>query len=534
MLASWKLERGTTLGSLEQLLASRSLVGALQTMWSLRVLNIMGAVLVALAIISPLGGQSSLQMLRMEDIPTVSQPHVAYLNTGKESYSEFFSGTYYHFALATMNTMYSSSITAPASVKNSTVDLWGNVKIPYLSRLGSPVEQDGWQNATLEADFRKYSSLIGIPVSGLSASANMSFTMETSYLDLDCYRVTDEGGQNTQVKNISSYLNASSSGEYWGTEAGSTFIIAMDGLRERSYRSAWNIWEESANKTNLTYPRRTLLFRSRAVLNDVGTRLTDAYCRISTVYVEAAVRCTGLLCQVTRMRPSQQPHPHQHLVPFEFSFFFSVFGGEFPLACGKPPHQTSSLTEFYLDNPTNTLYNTYRTMVGLYKLSREDMSIRLGQTINSYYLSSLSPWSITGITDYAGGSQATPGRRAPNITTAALMSVNAATCVCQWGWWVVFVLACIAMLVTASAGTALRQGCRGPDILGYVSPMARDSRYVKVPPGGSTLDGADCGRFLKEVKVQLRDIQRENGTGRLALASLEGKPSLLMVDRIYK
>ncbi|KAK0638943.1 hypothetical protein B0T16DRAFT_462663 [Cercophora newfieldiana] len=68
VVAKWKLERGTTLGFLEQLLASRSLVGSLHVLWSLRVFNAAGLLLVALAVISPLGGQAALQMLKISDV----------------------------------------------------------------------------------------------------------------------------------------------------------------------------------------------------------------------------------------------------------------------------------------------------------------------------------------------------------------------------------------------------------------------------------------------------------------------------------
>jgi hypothetical protein len=151
MVAQWRLQRGTTLGSVEQLLGSRSLFGTLQVLWSLRVLNLLGLALILLAAISPLSGQSSLQMLKLEVKTAVSPYPVAYLSTQAGSYSEFARNGWEPArspSLDLINSMYVSSIGAPDSVKSSTTDLGRNVKIPTLSRLqvDMPAGHNGWQH----------------------------------------------------------------------------------------------------------------------------------------------------------------------------------------------------------------------------------------------------------------------------------------------------------------------------------------------------------------------------------------------------
>src|ERR1700722_8307607 len=161
VIAGWRFERGTTLGLLEQLLASGSLLGALQAQWSLRMFNVVGAVLVALAVLSPLGGQSSLQMLKRRDVPIPSSPNLTYLNTNwylnTDTFSWFDSPAEMVGALDPLNAIYTSSLMAASSVKNSSMDLWGNVKIPILSQLHTNPNQTGWQDV-LEQDVA-YSSL---------------------------------------------------------------------------------------------------------------------------------------------------------------------------------------------------------------------------------------------------------------------------------------------------------------------------------------------------------------------------------------
>lgn len=70
-------------------------MGALQILWSLRVVNLVGVMLVILAVISPIGGQASLQMLKIQDVANMTQADVTYLTTLNGSYSEFENGTYF-------------------------------------------------------------------------------------------------------------------------------------------------------------------------------------------------------------------------------------------------------------------------------------------------------------------------------------------------------------------------------------------------------------------------------------------------------
>ncbi|KAK3345921.1 hypothetical protein B0T25DRAFT_550644 [Lasiosphaeria hispida] len=536
-LATWKLERGTTLGLLEQLLASRSLVGALQILWSLRVVNVVGLLLVTVAVISPIGGQASLQMLRIRDVPDISQAEIAYLTTLKDGSSIFgFSPGYVIEAVPAMNTMYGASLTAPASVKNSTMDLWGNLKIPCLSRLATPADGSGWQDVPPDPLLEKYSSLIGIPARGLSRDTNTSYSLETSYFDLDCYKMINGTAADCNVKNDTASIATNNTKPDYYCYPGSTFALGIDAMLEQSYGGPWGY----VNDTGRDFPQRTLRFQSMSL-----PALSVAYCRISTAYVEAAVDCTGLACAVARMRPSQLLHPDPRLVPFEFTYYFNSFSGQWALT-NKPASGStrgSQLTEFFLNDPLLPLANTYRRLVGLYAVSPADMSVRLGQVLNSYYLASLDPDGITGMSSGSGAPTTTVNGDGSvvdgsfrNITAPSTVSVNRVLYVCQWGWWAVFVLACLVMLAVACVGAALNRRTAGPDVLGYVSTLTRDSPYVAVPEGGSAMDGSDRARLLRELRVQMRDVRPDEDVGYLAFTSCQGRDEarLRVVKRVYK
>ncbi|KAK5658408.1 hypothetical protein OQA88_2385 [Cercophora sp. LCS_1] len=539
-VATWKLERGTTLGFLEQLLASRSLVGAVQILWSLRVINLIGLLLVTLAVISPLGGQASLQMFKIRDTPEVSTTEIAYLNTLKSDVSIFeYSPGYVVESISAMNVMYGASLTAPATVKNSSMDLWGNVKIPYLSRLTTPADEFGWQHVPPEPLLEKYSSLIGIPARGLSADTNTSYVLETSYFDLDCYKMVNNTAnlRDCEAKNDTASVAANNTMPDYICYTGSTFSFGIDAMLAQSYGGPWSY----INDTDSDFPQRTIRFTSVSL-----SASPVFYCHISTAYVEAAVDCTGLSCAVARMRPSQRRHPDPRLVPFEFTYYANNFFYELPLAT-KPSTggsgRASQLTEFFLNDPLLPLANTYRLLVGLYKVPRQDMSVRLGQVINSYYLASVDSDGITGMSSGSGaptttvdGDGSAVNGAFDNITTTSTVSVNRVRYVCQWGWWVIFVFACLVMFAVACVGALLNRLTSGPDILGYVSTLTRDSPHLRVSKGGSALDGPDRARLLKEVKVQMRDVQPDQDVGYLAFASQDGSPErrLKVAGRIYE
>ncbi|KAK0658036.1 hypothetical protein B0T16DRAFT_453443 [Cercophora newfieldiana] len=545
-LASRALERGTTLGSLEQLLASRSLGGAVSILWSLQTINLVGLLLITVTAISPLGAQAALQMLKTEDRAELSQPGITYLTSlaGSSSILELSPG-YLTENLPGLNSLYTSSISASPQIKNSSVDLWGNVKIPWLPRPNTATpDSEGWYDVPPELAAEKYSSLVGVPIVNLPSGKNTSFSIETSYMDLDCYDLFLGDPVNITHPNIAVPANQSAPAPYRGSipTTQSRFRIALDSIRP-GYTDP-EIWRY-LNDTSTTYPQRTLLLQSPTSGVESLDKVNTAHCRISTVYIEALTIClsprSGLLlppsCSVTRLRPSRRPHPHPNLTPFEFGQYLASFGENFPEATTFASRwiassPASSLAEMYLVNPMNPLSPTpddpltFRQPLRLHALvSPAQLSERLGQLVNTYHLGSLSPGAITGITikNAASLSEAELGAGYTTARDGVVVEMNETRYVCRWGWWGLFVVACVVMLGAAVTGIVVRTGLVGPDILGYVSSLTRDSPYVRIAEGGSAVDGAERARLLSGLRVQLRDVgSKGREVGKLVFASMEG------------
>jgi len=73
---------------------------------------------------------------------------------------------------------------------HSTADMYRNVKIPDLARLKAYSEDDEEWTAIRADNDATYSSLLGIPVSGIPTAGNTTFVIETSYYSVTCDNVT--------------------------------------------------------------------------------------------------------------------------------------------------------------------------------------------------------------------------------------------------------------------------------------------------------------------------------------------------------
>jgi hypothetical protein len=75
-----------------------------------------------------------------------------------------------------------------------------------------------------------------------------------------------------------------------------------------------------------------------------------------------------------------------------------------------------------------------------------------------------------------------------------------------------------------------------PDYLGFVSSLAKESPWIRMPDVGVNMDGMDKARLVKDVKVRLGDVTYAQGghsdIGRLAFARLE-ETTKVEKDKLY-
>jgi hypothetical protein len=522
-VGSWKLERGTSLGSLEQIMGSLALGSTIITQVLLRRPNILALLLLATWALSPIGSQSSLQLLTVGVHPTMSNITIPYFNTDAEpgfSEGDLWNGP-------SLNALFSSSLMAPASIRNSSMDLWGNVKIPDFSRLVSSANSTGWTNVPVPLPNATYSSVLGIPLGDVPTQGNTTFTIETSYIALDCYNnvtatdafynYTEIGSTNGTMPNGTYYaIIGPSNGlpensSTFASDVIRTFSIAINGFYDDgTYGSVLEFIND-----NRTYEPRTILYQTK-----YGG--VSAWCPITTKYVESAVECAGTDCSVVAIRPSLLKHPNANLTNLGFMGAFDDFCGYIMMASSALLHDgTSSALELFIGDPDSAPQAglAYTNITGI---SASDLGIRLQQVINTYWFGSYDPVSMMGHLNLNMSDE----DRTVNLTVNATATniVYNEVYVLHFGWFFALLLATSTMMGAALVGAFFTWQIKGPEILGPCSTLLRDTPYVGGVKAGTTMDGLERTRREGDMRIKLLDVDPNNEVGYLAIAEDIGRP----------
>jgi len=471
---------------------SRTFFATITTQLSFRALNVAAVVLLLIWLFSPLGSQAALRLISI-GTQTASEADLAsYVDTIENN---IFSSRSGEVSLMTaLKPMYVSSMLGSPTVKASTMDLWGNVKIPYLLA-DAEQDADGWSHfSNLNLTESSYSALVGIPIISL-ANRNSSFVLETTYMNLDCSRPADE-----PLINIS--LNTSSpNGTFIGpntTSSGDTGVYPVwqvalnqfvnDGLYFDGYP------ELLVNDTDAAIPQGTLLFQTR------GPWVSR--CKINQIYVESNVTCQSQsstqvpACSVLAQRTSPQSHAPSTVTTISFpsvfvaAAYFWIRATDTLLESGY-----SSLTEYYLQNTSASfiLSGNGRDYANYTNVTAAAFSSRLGQLLNTWFLAS----QVSADTMAYG--------LIHRNTTAIYTDVHAVY-VCSWKWLIIYCVSIVVMLSAALFSIWCAFHTNVPDILGCCSSLTRDSRYFHFARGGSTLDGLERARILRNVEVRLGEV----------------------------
>ncbi|KAL2868164.1 uncharacterized protein BJX67DRAFT_351228 [Aspergillus lucknowensis] len=518
-IALWKAEKSAPLGLLEQLNGSTSFAGTVASIWSLRRPDLFTIPILLLWAMSPLGGQSALRLISQEPSTVSSNISVAYMSMNGSSGLEGQSSVADTFSPIT--SIYTTSLVASEEAKRSPYDAWGWPKIPLLRTL--PLNDSGgtnpWRTPRPDGPVT-YSSLVGLVVQGVPSGEVVEFPVESSYFDLDChpllYNVSSEEAVkamgDTMIKNNASALFRDTA--YLGTdftEAYSNYFV------DTSY--------------NFTSPSRTqsyinLFYGSRDIPNKLEITVALFNCTMSTIHSESLVKCQNDSCWVTRMRQSEKDRRDDSITPFNdpnvnsWTALYN-FIKQFPYAAGAVEAFQASSTDGYIyDDPL--LFNP-RYDRDWRNVSAEDISRRLTAVVNTYWQASLAPFTMSSasLLDPVNLTQA--ASFPPFNETTGTASRNVAVYRTNRAWATVFIVSTIILQLSALASLFLRSITIAPDILGYVSSLTRDSPHIPLPAGGSRLSGLERARLLRDLPVQISDVDERKDVGHIALVSRAGR-----------
>jgi hypothetical protein len=502
-------------------MGSTSLGGTIASILSLRIYNFLTPTLLIVWALSPLGGQSSLHLMGAGTRQAFSNVNITYFDTRSESvFSQ--NGQAADVYLPTTNAIFQASLMEPPSAKSSRQDLWSNVKIPNLASLATTptLNSPTWINFTAEQDLA-YSSLLGIPISGLPLDGRTTLMLESSYFTLT---------QDNTIGNITNFagndfknetqLNTVKNGTWhWAnSEETEGLAMAIDGynIAEGDYSLWWNVYDKYSPNTEFS-PEAA---RRIAIESDIFNY--HRFYTLSTTYIETSILCSGLpvLCQPTAIRHSQQPHLNPNITNLAYMDTWSAFGSEMLVATALDQSGMPTITEAFMNNPATVAATSVSFGASTYVLTATDaeLQIRAQQLLNTYWQASVNPAvTIAGLNKEAD--------EMDNIRTRSAMGIHETSTniyVVNWAWWVAFTSATSIMLALACLALMVDYFLRGPEILGHCLALLRDSPFAETGRGvGSAMGGSERVRRWGDVEVKLVDVRAGEDVGYIAVAEVE-------------
>jgi hypothetical protein len=516
-LSLWRLQEGERIGLLDHLIGCTTITNTVTTQFGLGQIRLVGILLIVLWALSPIGGQASLRVITFETAPVGSSTTLQYMemNSSYVPYMAADTGS----QLSPVDALFLSALAAPPSIKASSSDNWGNLKIPMLETL--PGDQaGGW--LTVRGDQQNpivYSSLLGIPVANIPSRGNSAFSIETSYWILNCPTLAKVTSQQEMLNllNVTSSNGVPSIPPWFGTWGGINSTSTPMLLPSGQYR---------CNGTDPQMPPRTIQYVSfdnpGKTLDNVGTL---ALCTIETSYVELSVFCEALDCVVNQMRRSILPHQPAAYTGLDScnglgtipacDWFTSYFAG---IITGTHADDPTAIQAYFVNSGNPFNLSEIFTLPPIWSVGNHLFAIRFAQLLNTYWIASV-------------GTEAIVLGHPPNYTDLSFLSVNTTLfsnttasvnvdqeiLVCHWGWLAALVVATAAMFLAAAAKLFIDLQIWIPELSMNVSTLTRGNRFLGHPPGGSILSDYERSRLLKDVRVRFGDVANQEPVGHLAI-----------------
>lgn len=417
-------------------MASQSVWGTIESQMIMQRLTVVGANLLFLWALSPLGGQASLRLMKRQDQGSPSTSKIRYMTTGPGGTMWGLSSTYSGDGkFADASALYTAALLAPLSTKAGTRDPWGNVKIPSLENLNaSTSDTQGWiEVPSVIEEPEVYSSLVGLPIVGLPQMGKSNFTIESTYLTVECApfdQVPYPGVGNSTNFGKTNFTKLDAllpfPGQVWLNKSEDDPFHPSTGRRtsfflDTNLGSPWVPEDPNYdqllgrldgfvghyNATRLSdeqsKTKRKLVFASiyATSVDSSNFGLNIAECTLAQTHVESMIVCTGDQCATQKIRRSNSDTRPSALTSFEHGLIMQSFAQQFPLAITF--NIGSSPTERFLSNTSAFPFVQqagHQTQdvayANLSLLTPEVFSRRLSLLFNTYYQLTVQPTGYFG------------------------------------------------------------------------------------------------------------------------------------------
>lgn len=490
---------------LERLVGCQSLFAAVERQFATRRLDFWGLAILSLWAMSPVGGQAALRILHRSPQVIPYNQTLRYLPIEAAQFTSMGGADMASEDYPSYGPLYLASLRTNTGVQNSTMDLWGNVKIPDIDSLTIANQSmgKGWLNVDHSSPVT-YTSLLGLPVFGIPSDGNSSFEILSRYNKLDCPNITSVG-------NISSW-NTSAWGSSFQMKAGFSTNTTATGIQSFQLRSMGRL---NGSQVNCTVAQRDVL---------------------------SLVECQGKKCQVNAMSPSIVAVADRQ--PIQYIGYLNMLN-QFPFVTiwrnSHPSVEGSSPTEQWLIDPTTNFTQIY-TFVNLSSIDKRDLGQRMQILYNTYWSATFGAQHIVGQTgtnlsyyDTAPIMAGTNQNITFNATSASGTRYGEERLHCDWVYVVLLLVTSIILLGAGLTSVYLKKMTLAPDILGYASSAAHDNPFF--PSNriySSHIDGLGRARALEDVKVMIGDVNGDSEVGHIAFAAVRPGVERLKKGRVYK
>jgi hypothetical protein len=535
-IAFWKLERGGRIGTLDRLLGSMTIVQTVLTQIQTRSLSILGLLLITIWSLSPLGGQASLRIISSAIQPTNSTRLLQYVNTTSNVLSLEYSGADTASQFVPVDVLFGAAMLGTSLSSPSSVDAWGNLKIPWIERLDpSTANAEGWYPVPQFNSSDDFTSLIGVPLSMISYVSNLttSFNIETSYWTLSCPVFEDLGDGN----NATDYPDDASEAKLVANMA--PFLDPNEAAAENMTSfTPENFYVYSLDMHNTSEPLDSQVnLRPRHITylenNNYPAHWVAANCTIKTRYVEVSTSCSLGSCVAVKIRDSREPHAPASWTSFDgVDSAFYWFGLHFADALTTGHSVTATPYQKFIIDPLNP-FNESFGIPPVTVVSNATFALRLGQLFNTYWMAMLAPTAVPkGLrnSNLTADTAVVDGTLLSNATATETQDTLVLECNMVW-----FVVLLLSSAVTAFIGLCgLIAGlCRlGPDIGFNISSLVKDSPYVYQTSVATTLGSTDRSILMRDWYAKFGDVAAEEEVGHIAIGS--GNVGDLQRGRLYR
>jgi hypothetical protein len=331
-ILQWRLEKGDQIGMLDSLAASTSLTSTFMSQFQLRIISATGLILLAIWAVSPLGGQASIRQMTLGTRLETQNATFHYMSYNGELGGFQNSNRDSQYGIA--SSVFGSALLASDASKSSSLDPWGNIKIPRIEYFEDhfSADEEGWFD-TRHTNTSTYASLVGVPFTGAEAisSIDYRFSMHVPYMQVQCIH-------NASVKQRTDFptsiYNASGPGVelYWSTDSKFRYYVHPNKTRPFSF----TYWPWFGTETNNTLA-----------------------CNVTAAYVELDIECAALApCIARRTRRSrvQQLPPSWTLLDTTVGDGWSLALAGFMYTARTQSRQAMpSLIDRYLINPNDVV-----------------------------------------------------------------------------------------------------------------------------------------------------------------------------------